>query len=88
MEFLINKITPRLKLPEDILCQQNDSHDKFLCFIARGKCEVSVGNNMRKNNKQLEIQPGDYFGEICLIYDCPRTATVQSLDYSIFAELT
>lgn len=88
MEFLINKIEPKLFLPEDIIFQQNDSHDRYLCFIARGKCEVSVSNNMKKSNKvKDELVPGTYFGEICLIYDCPRTATVQSMDYSIFAHL-
>lgn len=38
--------------------------------------------------KNKDLQKGDYFGEICMIYDCPRTATVMSMDYSIFAELT
>ena len=88
MDFLINKITPRLKLPEDIIFQQGENEQKFLCFIARGKCEVSVSNNMRKSMKVKEILKGSYFGEICLIYDCPRTATVMSMDYCIFAELT
>jgi CRP-like cAMP-binding protein len=31
--------------------------------------------------------PGEHFGEIGVIYECPRTATVISEGYSTFAQL-
>lgn len=33
------------------------------------------------------MEDGDHFGEVSLIYDCPRSATVESSDYNTFARL-
>ena len=43
---------------------------------------------MRKKVKHCTLGPGDYFGEISIIYECPRTATVQCMDYSIYAQMS
>ena len=32
--------------------------------------------------------PGDYFGEVSMIFKCPRTSTVISRNYNILARLT
>lgn len=34
------------------------------------------------------LRPGDFFGEISMIYGCNRTATVKSFKYSTLAMLT
>ena len=74
-------------LPEDTIITVG-KQNKYLWFIADGKCDVYVFTNMRKRirNKQ-NLVPGDYFGEISLIYGCTATATVQSVTYSICAQL-
>lgn len=42
------------------------------------------------NKKEIQVNSittGDYFGEVALIKNCPRTATVKSFNYSTWAEL-
>ena len=38
-------------------------------------------------NKLKRLRPGDFFGEISLIYGCERTADVISQKYSTLAKL-
>lgn len=51
-------------------------------FISSGQVEVSVGG------KKIRLGPGDYFGEMALLSDKPRSAHVTALDYSRFATLS
>jgi len=60
--------------------------DKFY-IIAQGKVEVSALNRYG-NSVSLAIKgDGDYFGEIALIEDRPRTASVQTLTPCVFLTL-
>ena len=43
----------------------------------------------KKNQRKIRtLRPGDYFGEISLMYGCKRTAEVTSNKYSTLAMLT
>jgi len=56
-------------------------------LIAKGACEVSILDEKKNRQKLKTLRPGDYFGEISLIYGCKRTATVTSMKYSTLAIL-
>lgn len=66
-------------------------------FIAKGKYDVYVKkNHIVSVNKYSEnsrekpyrsLQDGEHFGEIGLIYNCKRTATVESANYGTLAML-
>ena len=55
------------------IVREGDSGDRFF-VIDRGRASVSVGERPVR-----ELGPGDGFGEIALLRNVPRTATVESL---------
>ena len=88
IEQIMNHVQPVLVLPEDTLITQGMTNNA-LWLIASGKCEIQVTNNMRKKVLSNDVlNPGDYFGDISLIYNCLTTATVSSVTYSICAKVT
>ena len=61
----------------ETLIRQHD-HDDSLFIIARGVVRVSVENAGAHQNLAT-LMAGDFFGEMALLYQAPRTATVQSV---------
>jgi len=64
---------------------QGDPGDKFY-LIVRGKVDVITSHNDGEQRIAV-LQDGDYFGEIALLQDVPRTATVRTQVPSIFLSL-
>ena len=65
-------------------------------FIAKGKFGVSIKKNhgvsfitsdKKKEKPDRVLQDGDHFGEISMIYNCKRSATVESCNYGTLAAL-
>lgn len=56
-------------------------------IIAKGACEVSIIDEKKNTQKLKVLRPGDYFGEIALIYGSKRSTTVKSTKYSTLAKL-
>ena len=72
-----------LKTPESILCTQYEELNKdndHLYFIAKGKCRVEIKDKFIERSETYVIpkilEPGDHFGEISMLYNCKRSASV------------
>ena len=87
VSIVVRKLEISLKGPEDIIIKQDDeSYDIF--FIAKGDNFVSIKDTQKKEYPNFKkLVPGDHFGEISLIYQCPRSATVMSGNYCTYARL-
>jgi len=70
LEHLTGRLVPMRLEPGTIIVREGDSGDRFY-IVAEGAVEVSqIGAVVS------ELESGGYFGEIALIRDIPRTATV------------
>ncbi|CAI2372401.1 unnamed protein product [Moneuplotes crassus] len=76
--FILRDLSILLFQPESIIIRQGDDA-KEMYFIANGECAVYVNDKNKGEIQVNQIKEGDYFGEVALIKDCKRTATVKSL---------
>ena len=70
LEHLASRLVPMRLEPGTMIVREGDSGDRFY-IVAEGEVEVSQSGAVLS-----ELGPGGYFGEIALIRDIPRTATV------------
>lgn len=77
LEWAVRRMV-REQYPRDsVIIRQGDEGDKFYA-IAHGHVQVEVAHQGQMMT--TELGSGDYFGEIALLHDVPRTATVKALD--------
>ena len=69
----------------DVIIREGEVGDRFY-VVARGKVEafVTVG---RAEKRLTVLTDGDFFGEVALLSDAPRTASVRALQPSSFLTL-
>lgn len=70
LETLAARLVPVAVAPGQTVCRQGEEGDRFY-IVAAGELEVAVDGRPGRT-----IDAGDVFGEISLLRDVPRTATV------------
>lgn len=70
--------------PNSIIVEQGSPGDKFY-YVLKGKVQIYIKafNSMTGSEffkHAADLPPGAHFGELSLIYNCPRTASVVSGD--------
>src|SRR5262249_6517827 len=73
VERLVREQTERSVPPDTWLMREGDPGDAFF-VIASGRVQVTQHGSLIR-----QLGPGDWFGELALLRDVPRTASVRAL---------
>lgn len=84
---MISKFKAELREPENVICKQYGDSSSFY-LVAKGACEATIIDQKKVKRKGDIMHPGEFFGEISLVYGCNRTASVLAVKYSTLAVLT
>ena len=74
VEHLAAKLRPRSVASGEVVFREGDLGDLFY-LVENGRCEVTIDGE-----KVADAWPGEAFGEIALLRDVPRTATVTAAE--------
>ena len=74
IDEIANLLKPRLVLPGELVVRKGDPGDAMY-FISTGAVEVDIPSH------KVRLGSGDFFGEIALLKETPRTADVTALSY-------
>lgn len=82
------------EVPETRVCLHGQSlspimNRNYMYFIERGNCALEnfVKKGEKLSDSKHKLVKGNYFGEISLLYNTPRTCTVTTIDYATLGKL-
>ncbi len=82
LDSLARQLSRRAVVAGEIVFREGDAGDNFY-IIETGRVQVTHGATIIR-----EEGPGEYFGEIALLRDVPRTATVTAVEDTVLRGLT
>lgn len=79
LDMLIKSLKKRKTKKGEVIINQGEIGDKFY-LIGKGSFSVHVKKGMSGTNKVADLSDGNFFGEMALVTEMPRTATVIAED--------
>lgn len=86
VEIVVNAMKERTLQPGDFAIKQGDDGD-YLFIIAKGAFECWIKKADGEEKMVGARGPGDVFGELALMYNCPRAASVKATELSVCWQL-
>ncbi|MEE2779658.1 MAG: cyclic nucleotide-binding domain-containing protein, partial [Myxococcota bacterium] len=77
LQTLAGKLRHETYAAGGTVIRQGDAGDRF-CFIQQGPCVVEIEETSGLVHEAAHLGPGDFFGEVSLLEEVPRTATVRA----------
>ena len=76
---LVSSMREEIFSTRQTVVRQGDAADRFY-FIERGRCAVQMEEVSGRQHRVAELGTGDFFGEVALVRDEQRTATIVALE--------
>ena len=87
----MRKLDTKLTTPEERIVRQGDTvspDSTAMYFIAQGDCTVDILDPNGATHTAIRVLiEGDHFGEVSLLYQCKRTASVNARGFNTMAGL-
>lgn len=91
IKHLSRKFNIFLASPENEIVKQGEEDQEGMFFIQSGECQVMVQDKIGLESgikKVRNLFTGDHFGEVSMIYNSRRSATVIANNYTTLAKLS
>jgi len=84
----VSKLGTCFASPEETIMKQNEDSDAMY-FITQGDCTVDITDEEKVHHVAIKLLvEGQHFGEIGVVFNTKRTATVISRNYNTMAKLS